>query len=245
MQKLELTLPNAAENLALDEALLDGCAAGEIACGVFRLWEPDHYFVVLGRSSRPELEVNLDACRQQSIPVLRRTSGGGTILAGPGCLMYAVVLGFHKYPELRAIDRAHQFVRQRLAESLAPLVPGIHTVGTSDLAIDTGDQSLQKISGNSLRAKRTHLVYHGTLLYDFDLARITQFLATPTREPTYRDGRSHREFVANLPVSREQVVTALLTGWQVRGSLAAWPEERTKEIVRKKYIDDPKWIIHS
>ena len=28
-----------------------------------------------------------------------------------------------------------------------------------------------KFSGNSLRVRRTHLLYHGTLLYDFSLGR--------------------------------------------------------------------------
>lgn len=243
MQKLALTLPTAAENLALDEALLDACAAGEMADGVLRLWEPAQYFVVLGRSSDPEVEVNLTACQHERIPVLRRASGGGTILAGPGCLMYAVVMSYAEYPELRAIDRAHQFVRERLAHCLTPIVPSIQLVGTSDLAIRKGDESLHKVSGNALRAKRTHLLYHGTLLYDFDLDRLAQLLATPTREPDYRFGRQHREFVTNMSLSREQLVTALTAGWQATESLTHWPQERTQEIARLKYLEDAKWIL--
>ncbi|QEG33278.1 lipoate--protein ligase family protein [Bythopirellula goksoeyrii] len=243
MLKLELTLPTAAENIALDEALLDACAAGEIDRGVLRIWEPDRYFVVLGRSSRPEVEVNLEACRREGVPVLRRASGGGTILAGPGCLMYAVVLSYRDYPELRAIDRAHQFARQRLVDSLSQWMPTARTAGTSDLAIETVEKSLQKFSGNALRAKRTHLVYHGTLLYDFDLDRLAQLLATPTREPEYREGREHTDFVANLPLSHVQLITALTTGWQATELLTEWPQERTQAIVCEKYRDDPKWAI--
>ncbi|TWU30111.1 lipoate--protein ligase family protein [Bythopirellula polymerisocia] len=243
MQKLELTLPTAAENLALDEALLAACEAGEITDGVLRLWEPARHFVVLGRSSDPEVEVNLAACCQKRIPVLRRASGGGTIVAGPGCLMVAVVLSYAKYPELRSIDCAHCFVLQRIRDCLTLLVPGIQVVGTSDLAVGTSESQLQKFSGNALRAKRTHLLYHGTLLYDFDLDQLTQLLAAPTREPDYRACRHHREFVTNLPLSCAQLVAALTTGWQATESLANWPEERTQKIRQEKYANDPKWVI--
>jgi len=108
MRHLHLTLPSPAENLALDESLLDAAEAGEIDTGVLRLWESPTYCVVLGRSSSAAIEVHLEACHQDCVPVLRRSSGGGTILAGPGCLMYALVLSFQDYPQLQAIDQAHQ-----------------------------------------------------------------------------------------------------------------------------------------
>ena len=243
MWKLDLTLPTPAENLALDEALLDACVAGEISGDVLRVWEPDNYFVVLGRSSDPGREVNLAACREKNIPVLRRASGGGTIVAGPGCLFYAVVLSYDDHPELKSISRAHQFVLNRLAESLASFVPGITLAGTSDLAFHATPESLQKFSGNALRAKRTHFLYHGTLLYEIDLERVGQLLACPTREPLYRAGRDHREFVANLPMSREQLLAALASGWQANEQLIDWPQERMRRIVKEKYLENPKWSL--
>ena len=50
MKLLELTLPTPAENLALDEALLDAAEAGELPDEVLRLWEPSQPLVVVGRS---------------------------------------------------------------------------------------------------------------------------------------------------------------------------------------------------
>lgn len=242
MQLLDLTLPLPAENLALDEALLESCEAGEIAGGVLRMWEPREYFVVLGRSSDPTVEVNLAACRQEKISILRRASGGGTILAGPGCLMYAVAVDFQDDPNLKSISRAHQFVLNQIAASLAPVVPGTTVAGTSDLAFHSGG-ALQKFSGNALRMKRTHFLYHGTLLYDFDLERVSQLLASQTREPDYRASRPHGNFIANLPITRNQLLTALTTGWQANKKLDPWPQYRMQEIVKEKYVDDPRWII--
>ncbi len=235
MYQLRLTLPTPLENVALDEALLEACEAGQLAGGVLRLWESPEYFVVLGRSSDPRVEVNLDACRREGVPVLRRASGGGTVLAGPGCLMYAVVLGFQELPHLRAVDAAHRHVLGRIAAALAPQVPGIAQAGISDLVLKSKNTPTLKISGNALRIKREHFLYHGTLLYNFDLSRIGQLLATPTRVPDYRDQRDHDDFVANLPLSRDELEDALLSEWKANDPLTDWPRDRMAELVATKY----------
>ncbi len=104
MKLLEITLPTPAENLALDEALLLAAEESGHAQEVLRLWEPASPMVVVGRASRVTEEVDVDACRELDIPIFRRSSGGATIITGPGCLMYAVVLGYEHRPQLRMID---------------------------------------------------------------------------------------------------------------------------------------------
>lgn len=245
MQHLQLTLDTLAKNLALDEALLDACEAGELQAPLFRLWEADDYGVVLGRSSQAEVEVALDACRRDGVPVLRRSSGGGTIVTGPGCLMYAVVLSFTDHPQIQQIDAAHEFVLTKLATMLTTDQAEVHQAGTSDLALLRDEIGVeQKFSGNALRVKRNHLLYHGTLLYDFELDRIPRWLATPTRTPTYRDARTHADFVTNLPLDRQTLVSLLIDGWRASQPLATWPIQLTNKIVDTKYRKDPKWVIH-
>ena len=167
MDLLELTLETPAENLALDEALLLAADEANEPQETLRVWEPREPFVVLGSSSRIADEVRLTDCKARRVAVLRRTSGGAAIVTGPGCLMYALVLSLEARPELRSIDRAHCFVLNHLARAIGTLAAGIAVRGTSDLAI--GDR---KFSGNSLRMKRAHLLYHGTLLYGFPLELI-------------------------------------------------------------------------
>lgn len=208
MQLLDLTLPTAEENLALEESLLAQAEAGEAPDDVLRLWEPAAPLVVLGRSSQPEGEVNVAACQSRGIPILRRSSGGAAIVTGPGCLMYAVVLSMVRRPQLRFIDAAHRYVLGTLEAALAPLAPGVCRQGTSDLAL--GDR---KFSGNSLRVKRDHLLYHGTLLYDFPLELIGACLGVAPRQPAYRGGRSHDDFVCNLPVSVNDLRRAVAQAW--------------------------------
>ena len=227
---LDLTLPEGAENLALDEALLLQAEEDQSFVEVLRLWEPRRPMVVLGRSSKIAGEVHVAACRELEIPVLRRTSGGATIITGPGCLMYTLVLSRIERPALRSATAAHRFVLETTAAALAPLVPGLRCRGTSDLAVGE-----LKFSGNSIRMKRDHLLYHGTLLYDFPLELIERCLRMPPRTPDYRRRRSHGAFVTNLPLAALEIRSLLIAAWDAVEPLGRWPRERTARLVDERY----------
>lgn len=237
MRYLNLTLPTAAENLALDEAILEEAEAGAEAGETLRLWESPQPMVVIGRSSQVDAEVRLDVCRELGIPVLRRPSGGLSIVAGPGCLMYALVLSYQMHPQLRVLNNAHRWVLDTLATALGNLLPGVGCRGTSDLAI-----AGRKFSGNSARCRRNHLLYHGTLLYDFPLPLIERCLKMPPRMPDYRDGRPHEGFVTNLGLEPEAIRQALVNAFDAREPCLPWPEHRTAQIVAEKY-SQPEWRI--
>jgi lipoate-protein ligase A len=230
MHLMELTLPTLAENVALDEALLDAAEDGSGPAELLRIWEPPKLGVVIGRSSRAAEEVRLAECSRRGVPVVRRSSGGAAIVTGPGCLMYALVLSYGLRPRLRLIDQAHLFVLHELAQHLGALMPTVRCAGTSDLA--AGDR---KFSGNSVRCKRGHLVYHGTLLYGFPLHEVDALLALPPRQPAYRAGRAHGEFLANIELPREQLRQSLIAAFSANEPLEAWPRERTRQLVEDRY----------
>jgi len=217
MKLLELSLPTPTDNLATDQTLLAAAESGQLDDDVLRLWEMPALAVVVGRSSKIELEVHTDAAEAMSVPILRRESGGCAIVAGPGCLMYSVVLGYSGREHLRLIDECHRHVLGIVRSALSPLIRGIQLVGTSDLALNN-----RKFSGNSLRCKRAHLLYHGTILYNFNLSLIPSLLKRPPREPDYRAGRDHADFVANLPVKPERIRQQLIDAFGA-SEPQAWP----------------------
>src|SRR5205814_6029847 len=102
--------------------------------------------------------------------------------------------------------------------------------GTCDLTI-----AGRKLAGNSLRCKRDHLLYHGTLLYDFDLELIQRLLRMPPRHPAYRAGRGHLDFVTNIGVSAVELRRAITGGFRAHQPLLDWPRQRTDELVAKRY----------
>lgn len=239
MKLLDLTLPTAAENVALDEALLEQAEQGEGRGELLRLWELSTPVVVIGRSSRVAEEVNVEACRAGGIPILRRCSGGAAVVAGPGCLMYSVLLSYRRRPHLRMLDQAHEFVLGVLSRALATLVPDVVMLGTSDLT-----RHGFKFSGNSVRCKRDFFLYHGTVLYRFPLPLIGQCLAEAPRQPEYRGERPHDGFVKNLPATAEQLRHAIGRGWGIQESISEWPRHRVVRLVAERYSrDDWNWRL--
>lgn len=239
------------ENLALDEALLDQAEesfaareAGKLDPNpwlaarvgeVLRLWEAPAPFVVLGSSSKYQHEAHVANCRADGVPILRRASGGAAIVTGPGCLMYAVVLSYHTRPALRDLDAAHRFMMQTLSRALSIDGLTISVHGICDLVHRVPGHADRKFSGNSLRCKRQHLLYHGTLLYDYAIPNIARYLGTPARMPEYRAGRAHESFVTNVPLPREKMVRALREAFAAEEELPTLPRERTQKLVQGKY----------
>lgn len=209
MRLTTLSLPTPAENLALEEWLLEQAEQGCLEDEVLRIWPASQPFIVIGRGSRIAGEVNLEAAQQAGVPVLRRISGGASIVAAPGCLMYALFLSYERRPHLRMLDAAHETVMQSLVGALGPLEPRLTYDGTCDLVV-----SGRKVSGNSVRCRRDWMLYHGTLLIDMDLSLLDRFLLHPPREPEYRQKRKHSDFTTNLRLSEDNVVRRLSEIWK-------------------------------
>lgn len=226
----DATLASPAENLAADEALLDACEAG--APQALRFWESPDYFVVLGYSNHSAREANLEACRREQIPVLRRCSGGGAVLQGPGCLNYSLALRIDADAALQTIPGANRFVMERHAEALsAALQKPVTVEGITDLCVGG-----LKFSGNSQRRLRGALLFHGTFLWNFDLTRVERFLAMPSREPEYRRSRGHAQFLANIAAEPGAIKTAVRQCWDASAPLDAPPEWMT--LTHGKYEKD-------
>jgi lipoate-protein ligase A len=227
---LDRTLPSAAANLALDEALLLQAEAGG-GPEVLRVWESPGRAVVLGAGCRLAEEVAEECCAADEVPILRRSSGGGTVLLGPGCLCYTLVLALEREPALREIRPSYRYILGRLAQALGEGIPGIEAAGISDLAV-TG----RKVSGTAQQRKRSFLLHHGTLLYNFDLALIPRYLREPPRSPDYRAGRDHLAFVQNLPLDGTAIKHRLRQAWGANAELASWPAVEVERLMAEKYL---------
>ena len=97
---------------------------------------------------------------------------------------------------------------------------------------------LRKFSGSAQRRLRRHFLVHATILYQFDLEAIVRYTGQPRRQPTYREGRSHEDFLVNLNLSRGRLVGAIRSAWLPPGPPrvhAQIPEEVVRELVRTKF----------
>ena len=236
MKYLDLTLEVPEENIACDEALLQACER-EPGHGVLRVWEPRQYFVVAGCSNKIALEVNQVTCAADGVPVLRRCTGGGAVLQGPGSLNYALILN-HEAERLGDLARSYQVVLARHRRLFARLTGAPVTIdGTSDLAVDG-----RKFSGNAQYRKRRWTLVHGTILVHFDIARMARYLRMPSKEPGYRGGRTHDDFLVNLAIDSETVKQGLCSTWDAFEEFDASPTCAIDELVQRRY-GRPEWNL--
>jgi lipoate-protein ligase A len=231
MKHLDLTLPSPAENLACDEALLDWCEENGDE-EVLRFWESPEFFVVVGYANKIASEVNVGNCGAKQIPVFRRCSGGGTVLQGAGCLNYALVLRIAENPPTASISSANQFIMERNRAAIETLLPEfkISISGHTDLAIGGS-----KFSGNSQRRRKKFLLFHGTFLLNFGLPLVSELLQMPSKEPDYRQKRSHGEFIANLNLPADKVKAALAKTWNANEELSNPPLQLISKFAHEKY----------
>lgn len=229
MNCLDLSLPTIAENLALDEALLLEAEAGRGA-ELLRLWQWSDYAVILGAGCKVTEDVDEDACRADGVPILRRASGGGTVLLGPGCLCFSLVLAYDRDDSLRDVNASYRCILPRLCAALSGLLPDIAPSGTSDLTA-----AGRKFSGNAQQRKKSFVLHHGTLLYAFDLPRISRYVRLPARQPEYRRHREHGDFLINLPATAAELQCRLRDAWGATVEQTDWPAQRVRELVAEKY----------
>ncbi|MFA5260082.1 MAG: lipoate--protein ligase family protein [Candidatus Omnitrophota bacterium] len=194
------------ENLLFDDVLLHLAEQGKSG-EVLRFWESPEVCVVLGRTGNPEQELLREAVDHDGIKIFRRSSGGGTVLQGPGCLNYTLILDKESDPRLQDIRKSYEVILDKVIRVLSACDIRAEFRPVSDLVLPGKEM---KFSGNAQKRGRRFILHHGTFLYDFPLGLISKYLRVPEDVPDYRQGRAHQEFVTNLAVSRELIKTAFI-----------------------------------
>jgi lipoate-protein ligase A len=188
MEALPL-LRSASDFLAHESRLHDLAEAGS---GEYLwIWELSGPAIVMGHAADCIRDVHQQACADAGVPILRRNSGGRSVLLNHGCVNYTLILR-HQGRGLR------EWYRSILSAVL-------DAVGIAGARCEETDLIFQdrKFSGCAQRRSRNTLLHHGTILYDFDISAVERFLAVPPRQPAYRRGRSHRDFLTNVRVHPE------------------------------------------
>jgi lipoate-protein ligase A len=200
MQIIKRAVKSPEENISLDESLLLKAENGEIG-ETLRFWESSEYFVCLGKAGKEEEECFTERCKKDGIKILKRISGGGTVLQGPGCLNYSAVISYDRDKRFKNINDTYRIILGSAADSFKEKGREVEFLPVCDLAIDG-----KKISGNAQARKKKYFLLHGTVLYDFDINKISEYLKHPPKEPDYRKQRPHSDFVANILLRVDEIM---------------------------------------
>jgi lipoate---protein ligase len=247
LRLLAHTADSPALDLALEEAIQLGVEDGSIP-NTWRLWQPRMAAAIIGTGQEAAREVDLAFAGSEGVPVLRRHSGGGAVVIGPGIINFSAFYLIKDLPGAETIRGAMSAALKPVIQTLARWKLQAQEAGLSDLAIVNGE-TLRKIGGNAQARKRLSVVVHGTLLADPDWARLARLLPYPSKPPEYRAGREHRAFLTSL---RENKAPSDLASF-CEGLASALPSDivieqmpkpdelaRARQLLREKYAS-PEW----
>ena len=238
IRHLDINLTTPAENLALEEVLLDA-VEGAGSEDTLRLWESSTTFVTLGTGQQWQREVIEEHCTKDGIPIMRRCSAGGCVLQGPGCLNYGLFLTYARFPELKGITASYKFILAKIIAAFKTRDIPLAQNGISDLTF-----AGRKISGSAQRRRKHALLHHGTLLYEPNIKGMTRYLREPADRPEYRGDRGHDDFIGQLPLTAPALKSVLVQAFSagpIPSPLAACELTDSGALAREKYSTDD-WI---
>lgn len=154
-------------------------------------WRPRKTYVVLGRANKAEASLTEAALIDNSLIITKRPSGGESVILSPKMIGIAVLL-----PVIKGLKSRDYFlaVNDAIINELKRYgVKNLTTKGISDISIGE-----KKIMGSSVYRTRETVFYHAVLNVSEDIDLISKYLKHPTREPDYRKGRKHDDFVTSL-----------------------------------------------
>ena len=153
---------------AIDEALLES-RMDDRSGNTIHLYRRRPPSVSIGYFQAADEVADLEACRRDDVPVVRRISGGGAIYTDERQLVYA--LTFRPQGRFKAQDGLY-LACNALVRALERLgVEGARMEGLNDVVVDD-----KKVSGSAQVIRRgVHLV-HGTVLVDTDLDAMAKYL---------------------------------------------------------------------
>jgi len=186
------------------------------------VWQPQETVIVLGQSNSIETSLSTDTVAADGLRVTKRPSGGETVILTPATVAFTAARHFQVMIPFRDY---FMMVNSAVIEGLAEMgVSGLGARGISDITIGN-----QKILGSSMRKVGDKLVYHAVLNIAEDPVLFSRYLLHPRREPDYRSGRSHHEFVTSLAAEGYNFtpteVMAMLTG-RLGALMVSTPENK-------------------
>ena len=207
--------------------------------------------VNVGKYQDIEAALRIDRCKARGIEYNRRSTGGGTVIMGPEIV--ALGLGINvDYPGLKKGVGG-------VFESLSRvLIRALHAVGIEAYFQPKNDLEVngKKIAGLSAASEAdTCLLFHTSLLVDFDIALMTDIMNTPVIKLadkgyncfSQRMTTVRNELGRNLSVAEmiEAIQTAFESEFAIRfkeDSPDEWEEKTIRRFIEERYTKD-EWIF--
>jgi len=145
--------------------------------------------IVMGISGKPHELVDTDKAKALEIPIIKRFSGGGTVVVDQSTLFVTFI--FQK--------KDHSF--QAYPEPIMKWSEGIYksVFSSHPFSLKENDYVMaeKKFGGNAQYIRKERWLHHTSFLWDYEKEKMDALLH-PKKTPSYRAGREHESFLCKM-----------------------------------------------
>eukprot|EP00742_Colponemidia_sp_Colp-10_P003058 GILJ01003261.1.p1 GENE.GILJ01003261.1~~GILJ01003261.1.p1 ORF type:complete len:252 (+),score=33.48 GILJ01003261.1:26-781(+) len=188
--------------------------------------------IVLGVSGKPTELLHLDKVQRDDIPLIRRFSGGGTVITDENTIFTTFIINKSALPEVQLYPRP---IMAWTGEFYKKVFGTAFSLRENDYCF--GDK---KFAGNAQTISRERWLHHTSFLWDYQSSRM-QYLQLPKKQPEYRQLRGHdhflcrlKDFVQSKEAFGSQLLAALHTYFVVED--VAYNPQYFHEILKRPHI---------
>ncbi|KAB2073308.1 hypothetical protein ES319_A07G073900v1 [Gossypium barbadense] len=147
--------------------------------------------VVMGVLGKPAELLEIESVLDDQVPVIRRFTGGGTVIVDHGTVFVTFICNKEAVPNLQPYPRPIM--------SWSSSLYGKVFQGIGDFHLRENDYVFgnHKFGGNAQSITKNRWIHHTSFLWDFNVQNMS-YLKHPKRAPAYRSARSHLDFICRM-----------------------------------------------
>ncbi|XP_056691156.1 uncharacterized protein [Spinacia oleracea] len=185
---------------------------------------------------KPAELVDVKSVLRDKISVIRRFTGGGTVIVDHGTIFVSFICNKEAVPGLQAYPQPIMAWSSLLYDEV------FH--GALDYKLRENDYVFgsRKFGGNAQSITKNRWIHHTSFLWDYQDANMT-YLKIPQRAPKYRQERDHSEFICRMKdiLPRSDFIDRTIKAAETHFSLTSIPLDEIASLYTTNF--DPSSTI--
>jgi len=157
----------------------------------YHIWHPEQKYLVIGQGNKVDTSLYTEKVAADNIQVYKRPSGGETVILTPKTLVISAITIDEKFKNPSIYFKHYNTILMEAFREMG--IQEIGQKGISDICIGN-----KKIVGSSIYRRKNKVFYHAVINVKESINEIAKYIKHPSKEPDYREGRNHTEFVTSI-----------------------------------------------
>lgn len=186
--------------------------------------------IVMGMSGKPAELLDVKLVLRDKISVIRRFTGGGTVIVDHGTIFVSFICNKDAVPGLQAYPQPIMAWSSLLYNEV------FHEAGDFKLRENDYVFGSRKFGGNAQSITKNRWIHHTSFLWDYEDANMA-YLKIPQRAPKYRQARDHSEFICRMKdiIRRSNFIAGTVKAAETHFSMRSIPLDEVRSLDSTKF----------